>query len=206
VSLSRAGALLGAAPPFLTTVLVTMPADADAAIAAAGAVDPDVLQVHGDLDPAGLDRVRADAGVRVVPVVSPGDPARARDVAAVADAVLVDTPSADGGGGTGRTHDWAATRDLAASLSTPVVLAGGLTPGNVGDAVRAVRPHAVDVASGVEREGGVKDHDAVASFVRAAREAGAAADAGPDGRGDREDPDPDDPEAPGDADGEVSAR
>jgi phosphoribosylanthranilate isomerase len=195
VSLDRAGALLGAAPPFLTTVLVTMPADAGAAVAAARAADPDVLQVHGELDPSALKRVREETGVRVVPVVSPGDPARAREVAAAAAAVLVDTPGTDGGGGTGRTHDWAATRDLAASLSVPVVLAGGLVPGNVGEAVRTVQPYGVDVASGVEREGGVKDHDAVAAFVRAARAGGDDGDGGGSGEPD------------GTAgDGEVSAR
>ncbi|MFB6217865.1 MAG: phosphoribosylanthranilate isomerase, partial [Halobacteriaceae archaeon] len=53
----------------------------------------------------------------------------------------------------------------------PVVLAGGLTPENVGEAVRAVEPYGVDVATGVERAGGVKDHDALEAFVAGAREA-----------------------------------
>jgi phosphoribosylanthranilate isomerase len=80
----------------------------------------------------------------------------------------VDSIDEDGGGGTGRTHDWEQTRERVADLDTPVVLAGGLTPDNVAEAVATVDPFAVDVATGVERSGGVKDHDAVRAFVRAA--------------------------------------
>jgi phosphoribosylanthranilate isomerase len=66
------------------------------------------------------------------------------------------------------TAEWAA---IPRNLPLPVVLAGGLTPENVGAAVRAVRPWAVDVSSGVEREKGVKDHDRIAAFVRGVRDA-----------------------------------
>jgi phosphoribosylanthranilate isomerase len=73
-----------------------------------------------------------------------------------------------GAGGTGETHDWERSRELVESLSSPVVLAGGLTPDNVAEAVETVRPFAVDVASGVEADPGRKDPEAVAAFVRAA--------------------------------------
>lgn len=68
-------------------------------------------------------------------------------------------------GGTGRTIDWP---DLPA-IDRPVVLAGGLTPDNVGQAIEQVRPYAVDVSGGVESEKGVKDHKKISSFVRAVR-------------------------------------
>ena len=85
-----------------------------------------------------------------------------------ADALVVDSLDESGAGGTGETHDWARTRALVGSLSSPVVLAGGLTPGNVADAVETVDPFAVDVASGVEADPGRKDPAAVSAFVRAA--------------------------------------
>ena len=77
-------------------------------------------------------------------------------------AVLLDAPSA-GFGGSGRTCDWALAAEVARRVR--VVLAGGLTPDNVADAVRAVRPYAVDVASGVERAPGVKDPEKLRRFV-----------------------------------------
>lgn len=83
------------------------------------------------------------------------------------EAVLVD--GSDGGQGTG--FDWPALAPLADACAVPIILAGGLTPENVGAAIRAVRPFAVDVSSGVEREKGVKDPDLIEAFCEAVREA-----------------------------------
>ena len=87
--------------------------------------------------------------------VSPGDRLR----------LVVDSTDESGAGGTGETHDWTATGTLATRLTTPVVLAGGLTPENVAEAVQTAEPFAVDVSSGVELTPGHKDHNAVARFV-----------------------------------------
>ncbi|MFC7128494.1 phosphoribosylanthranilate isomerase [Haloferax chudinovii] len=170
ISREHARGLFAAAPPFLTTVLVTMPDSIDHARDLAREVGPDVLQLHGEFAADDLDSLRA-TGVRVVPVVDATDLDRARAVAPVVDAVLVDTPSASGAGGTGETHDWDASRELVEAVDVPVVLAGGLSPDNVAEAVRTVEPDGVDVASGVEASGGVKDHDAVRAFVAAAKAA-----------------------------------
>ena len=67
--------------------------------------------------------------------------------------------------GTGETGDWERARKVVASSRVPVILAGGLTPENVANAVDTVRPFGVDVASGVEERGGRKDHDAMRAFV-----------------------------------------
>lgn len=157
----RAAELVQAVPPFVTSVLVTMPATAPEAVTLAEQVGVDAVQLHGV--PA------ADVGVvvggfhgPVIPAVSTDDVA---EYAGVGHALLVDTPSEAGGGGTGRTHDWAATRAATADLDRPVILAGGLTPDNVADAIAATDPYAVDVASGVESSGGVKDHAALERFV-----------------------------------------
>ncbi|QDX40596.1 phosphoribosylanthranilate isomerase [Salarchaeum sp. JOR-1] len=167
----RAAALAASVPPFVTTVLVTMPDAPDDAADLAARVRPDVLQVHGDVPATDLAALADGVDAKLVKTVdadSPEDAARYDDAA---DALLVDSTDASGAGGTGRTHDWTVTRDLAARLDSPIVLAGGLTPDNVAEAVETVRPFAVDVASGVEESGGVKDHDAVAAFVAAAKHA-----------------------------------
>jgi len=169
VGVEQARALADAAPPFVTTVLVTMPAAPERAVELAGAVSPDALQVHGDLQPGDLAYLATRVGARLIKTVDAATPERAAAYADVADALLVDSVSEDGGGGTGETHDWDRTRAAVADLDVPVILAGGLTPENVAAAVRTVEPFAVDVASGVEAAGGEKDHEAVRAFVRAAK-------------------------------------
>jgi phosphoribosylanthranilate isomerase len=85
------------------------------------------------------------------------------------DPILLDSWSSDQRGGTGRTWDWDAARALLAARR--VIVAGGLHPGNVGGVVRTLRPHGVDVSSGVESAVRVKDVDRVRAFVQAVREA-----------------------------------
>jgi phosphoribosylanthranilate isomerase len=87
-------------------------------------------------------------------------------------AVLVDAATPGRYGGTGETLSWAGLADHKRWVKqTPLILAGGLTPDNVTEAIRIVRPHGVDVASGVESSPGKKDHAKVRDFVAAAREA-----------------------------------
>ncbi|WP_255148749.1 phosphoribosylanthranilate isomerase [Halorarius halobius] len=165
---ARAEELAATVPPFVTTVLVTMPDTAAEAVTLAELVGADAVQTHG-LSPADVGVVATSFHGPVIPAVSSDEVA---DYANVGHALLVDTPSEAGGGGTGRTHDWDATRTATADVDRPVILAGGLTPENVQAAVDAVEPYAVDVASGVEASGGVKDHGAVERFV--ARAGGAS--------------------------------
>ena len=88
----------------------------------------------------------------------------------VADALLLDSRTAERLGGTGRTHDWNISREIVEEMSLPVMLAGGLTDKNVYEAVRRVRPYAVDVNSGVEVNGD-KDPDKVRGFIENAKRA-----------------------------------
>jgi phosphoribosylanthranilate isomerase len=167
VDTETAATLVEGVPPLVTSVLVTMPASVQSAVDLQAAVGADAVQVHGTLSPQKLGGLRARVDVSVIAAVDLTD-----DVAAyaeVADAVLVDSTGEDGGGGTGETHDWTATRTLREQIETPLILAGGLTPENVETAIEAVDPFAVDTASGVERTGGQKDDDAMAAFVTRAR-------------------------------------
>jgi phosphoribosylanthranilate isomerase len=177
VTPERAADLVAAAPPFVTTVLVTMPETPTEATRLLETVGPDAVQVHDTLEPDELATVRTDAEATVLAALGTDDVATgtAEAYADVADGLLVDTPAEDGGGGTGETHDWARTRDLTENLPAPLILAGGLTPENVADAVRTADPFAVDVASGVETPDGGKDADAVRAFVERAKNASAPA-------------------------------
>ena len=164
VSVERATDLVAAVPPFVTSVLVTMPETVERAVELVETVEPDALQLHGALGPDEIGAVRDAVPAKVIAAVD----AEAADIAAyaaAADALLVDSVDERGGGGTGETHDWERTREVVSELSVPVVLAGGLTPENVVEAVEMVRPFAVDVASGVESAGGEKDHEQVRQFV-----------------------------------------
>jgi phosphoribosylanthranilate isomerase len=179
VSRERARELIAAAPPFLTTVVVTIADDPEAVRDLAAAVGPDAVQVHGHESfgveaTAALRRDLPAALLAVVDADEGADLAAAYDEAEAVDAVLVDSLDDARAGGTGRTHDWPASRRLVERLATPVILAGGLTPDNVAEAVAAVGPFAVDVASGVEPAdppappADLKDPDLVRAFVAAA--------------------------------------
>ncbi len=86
-----------------------------------------------------------------------------------ADAILVDAFHPNKLGGAGIVANWELAAQIRESVELPVILAGGLTPENVCDAIRAVRPYAVDVSSGVESEPGIKDHVKLRAFIEAAR-------------------------------------
>ncbi len=176
VSPDRAAELFADVPPGVSTVLVTMASATGRVRDLVERVDPDAVQLHG-VSPRRVLRVQSRLPVDVVAAVDADEEVRRYD--GVADAVLVDSLDDSGAGGTGETHDWERTRSVIADVDAPVFLAGGLTPDNVRAAVETVGPYAVDVASGVEREGGLKHHDAVRRFVAEAR-AGDADPAGDD--------------------------
>ncbi len=155
-------------PPFVSGVLVTMPETAAAAIDLVAATDPDALQVHAGLAVEELEAVATAIDIPLIVALSVDD--NPASIAEVADAILLDSRDEDGAGGTGRTHDWTRAREIRDAVDVPVVLAGGLTPENVAEGIRSVDPYAVDVATGVESSGGIKDHAAVRRFVSRARQ------------------------------------
>lgn len=168
---AAAAELVAGVPPFVTSVLVTMPASVQAAVDLQEQVGADAIQSHGTLSPSELGGLGERVDAQVIAGVDVAD-TQLREYADVADALLLDSTDEEGGGGTGETHDWVRSREVTAAYDVPVVLAGGLTPENVSEAVKTVDPFGVDTASGVERDGGVKDHDAVERFVASARAGG----------------------------------
>lgn len=170
VDVESAGSLLEL-PPFVTGVLVTMPESPSDAIDLVERLEPEALQVHSGLEPDDLATVADAIDIPLLVGASVEAEGTLTDLDGVADAVLLDSRDEVGAGGTGRTHDWDASRRIRESLDVPIILAGGLTPENVRRAVETVDPYAVDVATGVESKGGVKDHPAMEEFVRRAKRA-----------------------------------
>jgi phosphoribosylanthranilate isomerase len=122
------------------------------------------LQLHGDVDAATLGALLSHA-YGAVPVATADDAARAETLPG--EYVMVDAKVPGSLGGTGKVFDWSLVVGLAKKRR--LVLAGGLTPANVGRAIAEVRPWCVDVASGVERAPGEKDLEKVRAFVEAVR-------------------------------------
>jgi len=126
------------------------------------------VQLHGDEPPEACSGYGVPV-IKALRVRGPEDVERARTYVGVGDvAALLLDGAAPGYGGGGVGFDWSLVARLA-DAGVPVLVAGGLNPSNVQEAVRATRPYGVDVASGVEVSPGIKDADAVRAFVRAAK-------------------------------------
>lgn len=126
------------------------------------------VQLHGDEPPEACSGYGVPI-IKALRVRGPEDVERARSYVGVGDvAALLLDGAAPGYGGGGVGFDWSLVARLV-DAGVPVLVAGGLHPGNVQEAVRATRPYGVDVASGVEASPGIKDADAVRAFVRAVR-------------------------------------
>jgi phosphoribosylanthranilate isomerase len=178
VAPDRARAIRALLPPFVTAVGLFVDPSPDEVRAVLAAVPLDVLQFHGHEAPE-FCRLFGRPYVKAIPVPAGATGAGLLEYAArYGDAVglLFDAPPAGGlPGGTGRSFDWDA---LPRSLARPLVLSGGLHAGNVGTAIRRVRPWAVDVSSGVEAVDaagapirGFKDAGRIAAFIEEVRNA-----------------------------------
>lgn len=168
VSLETAHEIDGALSPWITRVGVFVDASFEEIASVLSYVPLDVVQLHGNEPPDFVREARRRLGVRIVKGI------RVRDASVLkslqqyeVDAFLLDTYVPGIAGGTGETFDWALAIPLAKRY--PVILAGGLTPDNVAEAIGAVHPHGVDVSSGVESEPGIKDPNRMEEFVTRVR-------------------------------------
>jgi phosphoribosylanthranilate isomerase len=170
VTLRQATRIAGALPPFVATVGVFVNQPLDEIRTVAAGVGLSAIQLHGDESPDAWASVPG----RCIKAVGVGAGFDAAAVAAWPAGIwpLLDAHDPARRGGTGRAVDW----DIAAEMSRTrrIILAGGLDASNVGDAIARVRPFAVDVSSGVEREPGVKDRDRLRAFVERVAAADAA--------------------------------
>ena len=165
VTVPQAQAIIAALPPFVTTVGLFVDANGDELSRVLDALPLDLLQFHGDETAAACEAARRPylKALRV----RPGDDVGARiEAYPSAAGILLDTYVPGVPGGTGEAFDWSLVPH---DLQKPIILAGGLTPANVADAIARVRPYGVDVSGGVEASKGVKDAEKVRAFVRAVR-------------------------------------
>jgi phosphoribosylanthranilate isomerase len=173
ISLKKAEKLLRLVPIFVKSVLVTGPTDMDALLKTYEELSPDAVQIHGEsLPDASLLREKLPRTPLIRAINA--NPTSALIVASEAsrsfDAVLLDSSIHGRYGGTGVVHDWDLSKRINKVIHPkPLILAGGLNPENVRDAIRTVKPYAVDVCTGVESRPGIKDSRKVLAFIENAR-------------------------------------
>jgi phosphoribosylanthranilate isomerase len=166
VSIDQAFEIIRLLPPFVQTVGVFADSEIEEVIFFRNHLKLDLIQLSGNED---NDYVRA-IGPRVIKTVHVTNGTEPVLDAHEYTTILFDTSCGGLKGGTGTTFDWGLAAK--AAVSRPVILAGGLTPENVVDAITKVRPYAVDVSTGVEIKPGRKDHEKIKCFIQRAKTAG----------------------------------
>jgi len=173
IALEKAEKLIRQVPPFVKSVLVTVPRGIDE-FEMYEKLNPDAIQIHGEkLHAAASVRLKIPNTLLIGAVNA--NLANALDVvskaAKIFDAVLLDSFANGRYGGTGIVHDWELSKRAKHLIHPkPLILAGGLSPENVAEAVRTVQPYAVDVSSGVELQPGIKDHQKIIEFIKNAKD------------------------------------
>ncbi|HEU0290740.1 MAG TPA: phosphoribosylanthranilate isomerase [Burkholderiales bacterium] len=167
VTPARAAEIIRVLPPFVTTVGLFVDATAEGVRAALAEAPVGLLQFHGDETPEFCRQFRRPY-VKAVRVKAGVDLLQYAQDYHDAKALLLDAYVEGLHGGSGAAFDWSL---IPRGLPLPVILSGGLTPENVADAVRRVRPSAVDVSSGVESAKGIKDAQKIAAFIKGVRNA-----------------------------------
>lgn len=164
--------LIRKVPIFVKSVAVTVLRNPENVSALYKMLKPDLVQVHGALASISNLRKRLPKAhlIGAIPVKSEADVKAAVEIAPLLDGVLVDSYTTGKHGGTGLTHNWSIScRVKEAIRPKPLILAGGLTPLNVREAVITVKPYAVDVSTGVEARPGIKDPYKIKAFIDEAK-------------------------------------
>jgi phosphoribosylanthranilate isomerase len=165
---AKAAGIARKLPPFVARVGVFVNPAQGEVERALSSMRLDWLQFHGDEDFDFVSRFPADMVIKALRVQGRKDLKGLRPFAGCS-AFLLDAYDAKAYGGTGKAFAWEIAREAGKRYEKPVILAGGLNPGNVAEAVKKARPWAVDVASGVEKAPGLKDKDLMRGFVAAAK-------------------------------------
>lgn len=170
VSVEKAGEILSAVPKS-KRVAVLMPSMVDEVLKVCDEVEPAYVQLHGGESQNFLEELKESISCGIIKTLHVHGKKAIKEVETFTlycDMLLLDTPSPTMGG-SGRKHDWTVSKEIVSIASIPVILAGGLNPENVGEAVTLVKPFGVDVSSGVEIRPGRKDPARVKNFIEAAK-------------------------------------
>ena len=174
LTLNKAEEMIKNTPIFVNAIAVTVPKNLHQLIKIYEKLRPDALQIHGNSlsDTIIREELSKARLIRAVQVTSNRVIKAAVKAANAFDAVLLDSYVLGKYGGTGKTHDWQLDKRVREAIRPrPLILAGGLKPENVKEAIRVVQPYAVDVSSGVESHPGIKDPEKVFEFIKNAKEA-----------------------------------
>lgn len=162
---SEARDIISELPPFITTVGVFVNQDSDEIMDTKENAGFDTIQLHGDES----TELCKNLGERVIKTIRVRDTINSEEVQSYpVQAILFDTYSTKGYGGTGESFSWEILEDL--NTSKRIILSGGLSPENVSQAIRIVKPYAVDVSSGVEEYYGKKSPEKLKKFIEAVRD------------------------------------
>jgi len=174
LNLEEAEKLMKYVPIFVDCVAVTVPANIQILIEICERLKPSYVQIHGDrrLDVSLIRSNHPETGlIRALHVESSEDVENAIESSEFFDAILTDSRVEGKFGGTGITHNWELSKRVKQAIyPKPLILSGGLNPRNVRNAIDVVKPHVVDVCSGVEQCPGVKDPSKIFNFVKNAKE------------------------------------
>ena len=172
LTLNEAEKLVKMVPIFVNSIIVTVPESPDLINNICKKVLPHGIQIHGDhkFDFEEIDRSSQIRFIRAFQVRSRDKIEKILEASKFYDGVLLDSYMKGYYGGTGVAHDWSSSKHIREQLDPkPVILAGGLTSEVVEEAIRKVRPYAVDVSSGVESSPGVKDPSKILHFIKNAK-------------------------------------
>ena len=167
VSIEQAREIVSKLPPFISAVGLFVDAPVSEIRTVLSAVKLDLLQFHGDETPEECRQYKLPY-IKAVRVREDTNLLQYAADYVDAQGLLLDTYKEGTAGGTGEVFDW---KLIPTNLLMPVILAGGLNPNNIAEAVRQVQPYAVDVSGGVEESKGIKDAAKMAAFMRGVRDA-----------------------------------
>lgn len=158
ISVEAAKKIIYNMPPFVSSTMVTHLTDANEIVDIAREINVTTIQIHDYVEPNVLVQIRASLPgvklIKTIPVITENNALELMtEFQNFSDALLLDTVTNERIGGTGKTHDWSISRRIVDSAHIPVILAGGLNPLNIADAIQKVSPYGVDVNSGVEVNG-----------------------------------------------------
>jgi len=177
ISSQEAQSIISKLPPYALTVGVVMPSDLQSSLRIIKKTEVDALQIHGNSPATMIRELKEKTRIKIirsVPIAIDIDVTASineieKYIESGIGAILLDTKGEENAGGTGQKHDWSKSREIKESINCPIILAGGLTPENVAEAIRVVEPYAVDVASGVESSPGIKNHQKIIDFIQNVR-------------------------------------
>jgi phosphoribosylanthranilate isomerase len=175
LSLAQAKKLISKVPKNIYTIGVTTFKDMQTLTHLLKRLNTDYIQIHGDLNYFLKSHTHSSLRNQLIGSVnanSSNSLKLAVEYSHIFNSILLDTADYEGLGGTGKSHNWNLSRRIKDRIyPTPLILAGGLTPKNIREAIQIVDPYGVDVSSGVEKEPGIKDHEKIHDFIRRAKEA-----------------------------------